>query len=133
MAEGNLELAREVYEAWNRGDSDWVTEHLTADAEMRPLRERANFDEVYVGQDGWKDFWKDWRREWSRVEVRVQRLEDMGNHGVLVLLSVEGVGKEREEEVKMPVSHWLQFRDGLISAITVMAPDAAERRHAQRD
>jgi ketosteroid isomerase-like protein len=133
LAERELTLAREGYEAWNRGDSDWFLEHMTEDAEVRPLRDFDDFDELYRGHKGWKKFWKAWRRQWSRVEVRVERMQDMGEHGVLVLLTLEGVGKESDEEVSIPVSHWLKFREGLIASITVMAPDAAERRYAERD
>ena len=132
MAERELNLAREGYEAWNRGDSDWFLAHMTEDAEVRPLRDFDEFDELYEGHEGWKKFWKTWRRQWSKVEVRVERMQDMGDHGVLVLLTVEGVGKGSDEEVSIPVSHWLKFRDGMLCDITVLAPDAAERRYEMR-
>jgi ketosteroid isomerase-like protein len=106
LTERELTLAREGYEAWNRGDSDWFLEHMTEDAEVRPLRDFDDFDELYQGHKGWKKFWKAWRRQWSRVEVRVERMQDMGDHGVLVLLTLEGVDKESEKEVSIPVSHW---------------------------
>lgn len=133
MAERELTLAREGYDAWNRGDPDWFLEHMTEDAEVRPLRDFDDFDELYQGHEGWKKFWKAWGRQWSRVDLRVERMEDMEDHGVLVLLTLEGVGKESGEEVSVSVSHWLKFRDGMLSAVIVMAPDAADRRYAKRD
>jgi ketosteroid isomerase-like protein len=133
MPEDNLQLAREAYEAWNRGSAKWFKSHMTADAEVRPLRDFGDFDELYEGPDGWREFMQAWRRRWSRFEIRVERMEDMGEHGVLVLLTVEGVEKEGGEEVSTPASQWLKFREGKVAGIVALAPEAAERRHAQRD
>ncbi len=30
-----MELVRQTYEAWNRGDLDWVLDHITPDYEWR--------------------------------------------------------------------------------------------------
>lgn len=133
MSEANLATARQGYEAWNRGDSDWLLEHMTEDVEVEPLRDFGDFDKAYRGHEGWKQFWEGWREAWSTIEISVQRLEDMGDHGVLALLKFEGAGKASGAEVSMTVSHWLQFRDGLVSAVTVLTPEAADRRRAARD
>jgi ketosteroid isomerase-like protein len=128
MSDENLALARDLYEAWNRGDRNWFLKHLTQDAEVRPLRDSAGFDEVYRGHQGWKKFWKVWRHEWSKIEVRVERMEDMGDRGVLVLLAFDGVERASGKEVSIKASHWLTFRDRFLSGVTVMAPETAERR-----
>jgi ketosteroid isomerase-like protein len=133
MTAENVALARQGYDAWNRGDVDWLLAHMTEDVEVQPLRDFGEFDDVYNGHEGWKQFWEGWRDAWSTIEISVQRLEDMGDHGVLALLKFEGVGKGSGAEVSMPVSHWLQFRDGLVSGVTVLTPEAAERRHAERE
>jgi ketosteroid isomerase-like protein len=133
MSEDNVELARQGYEAWNRGDVDWLLEHMTEDVEVEPLRGVGEFEQVYHGHEGWKKFWQGWRDAWSSIEIHVNRLQDMGDHGVLALLRFDGVGKSSGAEVSMTVSHWLQFRDGQVSAVRVLAPEAAERRYAERD
>ena len=132
MSEQNIELAREGYEAWNRGDVDWLLEHMTEDVEVKPLRGVGDFEEVYSGHEGWKKFWDGWREAWSSIEIRVERMQDMADHGVLALLTFEGVGRKSGAAVSMAVSHWLTFRDGQMCGITVMTPDAAERRYAER-
>jgi ketosteroid isomerase-like protein len=132
MSAKNVKLARDAYAAWNNGDADWFLEHLTEDAEIRPLRDLVGFDEIYRGRGGWKKFWKVWRGHWSSIEIRVERMEDMGDHGVLVLLKFEGVERARGAEASIGLSHWLTFSDGLLTGITVMTPQAADRRRASR-
>jgi ketosteroid isomerase-like protein len=34
MSEENVELVRQGYEAWNRGDLEWLLEHVTPDYEF---------------------------------------------------------------------------------------------------
>ena len=132
MSEANLATARDGYEAWNRGDVDWLLEHMTEDVEVEPLRGFGDFEKVYSGHDGWKRFWEGWRDAWSKIEIRVERMQDMGEHGVLVLLTFEGEGKGSGAEVSMTVSHWLTFSDGLLSGIRVLTPEAADRRRVAR-
>ena len=132
MSEQNLELAREGYAAWNRGDADWLMEHMTEDVEVEPLRGVGDFDKVYSGHEGWKRFWEGWREAWSTIEIRVERMEDMGDQGALALLTFEGVGKGSGAEVSMTVSHWLTFREGQVSAVRVLTPESAERRREAR-
>ena len=132
MSEQNLQLAREGYEAWNRGDADWLMEHMTEDVEVEPLRGVGDFDKVYSGHAGWKRFWEGWREAWSTIEIRVEHMEDMGDQGALALLTFEGVGRGSGVEVSMTVSHWLTFREGKVSAVRVLTPEAAERRREAR-
>ena len=56
----------------------------------------------------------------------------MGDRGVLVLLAFEGVERASGAEVSMTVSHWLTFRDRVLSRVTVMAPETADRRRVAR-
>jgi ketosteroid isomerase-like protein len=132
MSAENVALARQGYEAWNRGDADWLLEHMTEDVEVEPLRGVGDFDKVYSGHEGWKRFWEGWREAWSTIEVRVERMEDMGDQGALALLTFEGVGRGSGAEVSMTVSHWLTFREGQVSAVRVLTPEAAERRREAR-
>jgi ketosteroid isomerase-like protein len=132
MSEENLAAARQGYEAWNRGDRNWFLKHMTQDAEVRPISGFAGFDEVYYGPQGWRKFLKLWRREWSKVDIRVERMEDLGDRGVLVLLKFEGAGRTSGAEVSMTVSHWLTFRDELLCGMQVMTPETADRRRVAR-
>jgi len=132
MSEQNLTLARQAYEAWNRGDANWLLEHMTEDVKVEPMHGSSPFDKVYIGHEGWNRFWKRWRKAWSQIEIRVERIEDLGQHGVLVLVKFEGVPRGGGDEVSETVSHWLKFRDGLLSSLTAMTPETADRRREVR-
>lgn len=125
-------LVRQGYEAWNREDLNWFLAHLTEDAEVQPVRGLEGFEPVYRGHDGWRRFWEQWRSSWKRFEIRVQRVEDMEERGVLVLLAVDAESGNGREALSTSVSHWLTFREGLVSGITAMPPETAERRREAR-
>ena len=129
MSERNLNIAHQTYAAWNRGDVEWFVEHLADDAQIQPIRDMPEFDKVYVGPEGWGEFWKMWQTKWSGISV--ERIDEINDHGVLALLTLEGEGGSSYGS--MPVSHWLQFANGKIAGLTAMTPDAAERRRAERD
>ena len=129
MSERNLNIAHQTYAAWNRGDVEWFVEHLADDAQIQPIRDMPEFDKVYVGPEGWGEFWNMWQTKWSGISV--ERIEEINDHGVLALLTLEGEGGSSYGS--MPVSHWLQFANGNIAGQTAMTPDAAERRRVERD
>jgi len=132
MPEHDLKLAQEGYDAWNRGDLEWLLEHLTEEIEVHPMQYVGKFDQVYRGKQGWREFWDLWHEVWAGARVKVHRFEDMGDHGVLALLSFDRAQENGDEE-SVPVSHWITFRDGKFASVTAMAPETAERRrHARR-
>ncbi len=132
MSEHDLQRAQEGYDAWNRGDLDWLLDHITEDIEVQPLKEIKRFDDVYRGRDGWMAFWKKWHEVWAGSKIKVHRFEDMGDHGVLALLSFDRAGENGDDAESTPVSHWLTFRDGKFASVTAMAPETAERRREAR-
>ena len=131
MAEQDLQLAYRSYVAWNRGDVDWLLDHLTEDVEVQPLREIEEFEDVYRGRQAWMRFWEVWQEVWPGVTIKVHRLEDMGDHGVLVLSSFDRDAGDLGQS-SVPHSHWLSFRKGKICSVIAMAPETAERRRKAR-
>ena len=131
MAEQEMKLAQEGYDAWNRGDLDWLLDHLTEDIEVQPHKVVKHFEDVYRGREAWIAFWERWHEVWVGARIKVHRFEDMGDHGVLALLSFDRSGENGGEE-STPVSHWLTFRDGKFASVTAMAPETAERRREAR-
>jgi ketosteroid isomerase-like protein len=132
MSEDDLKLAQEGYDAWNRGDLDWLLERLADDISVRPMRTGEEFDELYTGKEGWARFWERWHEVWPGVRIKVHRFEDLGDHGILALLSFDRDAGELGES-SVPVSHWITFRDGKFASVTAMAPETAERRREARN
>jgi hypothetical protein len=56
MSDENVELVREGYEAWNRGDLDWPLDHITPDYEFRTAQLFPDTEAVYRGREGLRQF-----------------------------------------------------------------------------
>jgi ketosteroid isomerase-like protein len=56
MSQENVELVRQVYEAWNRGDLEWLLNHTTPDFEFRTVRLFPDLEPVYRGHEGFRHF-----------------------------------------------------------------------------
>jgi ketosteroid isomerase-like protein len=56
MSEENVEIVRRVYEAWNRGDLDWLLNHSAPDFEFRTTRLFPNLELAYRGRRDSRDF-----------------------------------------------------------------------------
>ena len=76
MSEENVELAGQFYDAWNRGDLDWIADRVTDDFELRPVVGFLDFEEVYRGRDGWERFARTWLQAWVGATIELERVED---------------------------------------------------------
>jgi ketosteroid isomerase-like protein len=97
MSEENVELVRQGYEAWNRGDLEWLLDPSTADSEFRTARLFPDTDAVYRGQEGFRKFWNTFREPWETFLIEVERLEPIGDDRVLALLWFHGSGRQGVE------------------------------------
>ncbi len=52
MSEENVELVRHAYEAWNRGDLEWLLNHTTPASEFRTAPLFPDAEALYQGQEG---------------------------------------------------------------------------------
>jgi ketosteroid isomerase-like protein len=105
MSEENVELVRQGYEAWNRGDLEWLLDHSTADSEFRTAQLFPDTDAVYRGQQRFREFWNTFREPWETFLIEVERLEPIGDDRVLALLWFHGIGRQGVEvtlEVREP-------------------------------
>jgi ketosteroid isomerase-like protein len=122
-----LELARQAYEAWNRGDFDWVLDHMTDDFELRPGLGFSDLDEVYTGKEGWRRFSRTWSEAWDEITVSVDRIEDLGER-VVVLLTFEGRGRGSGVKVSLRVTQVATVRGNLLARlVSSMGWDEGQR------
>jgi ketosteroid isomerase-like protein len=131
MSAEQVDLVRQAYDSWNRGDLDFALAHMTDDFELHPIA-FPGLDEVYSGKDGYADFWGIWRDAWSSIEITVEEVRDLGNDEVLARVVFNGIGKESGVEVSLDVAQWFVFRGDLACSLTVLTPEDAERRLAER-
>jgi ketosteroid isomerase-like protein len=112
VAREDVQVVRDVFEAWNRGDLSGVLEHISPDWEWHPARLFPGTDAVYHGKEGFTRFWNTFREPWESIRVDVDRVEDLGDR-VLVLFTFHAKGKGSGVDVTTEYANVFTFRDGL--------------------
>jgi ketosteroid isomerase-like protein len=120
MSEENLETVREVYEAWNRGDLEWVLDHITPDSEFQTVPLFPDLERVYRGRDGFTRFWKTFRESWESVLTEVERIEPIGDDQVVVLFQFHGRGRNGVD-VRRPYAQLFTIESRLIRRVVGFA------------
>ena len=109
MSQGDIELLREVYEEWGRGDFD--REIFAPDIASH----NRGFIDMDSGQHGLVDVvavQRDWLSQWERpFTVEAEEFLDAGDL-VVVLIRWRGRGKESGVDVEAEGAHLWQLRDG---------------------
>jgi ketosteroid isomerase-like protein len=116
MSQENVEVARQAYEAWNRGDLEWLLDHMTEDFEFQTGLGFADLDAVYHGKEGWRRFAQTWQEAWEHITVRVERIEDLDD-GIVALLTFDGTGRGSGVEVSVRVGHVATVTEGRMSKL----------------
>jgi ketosteroid isomerase-like protein len=97
MSEENVGLVRQAYEAWNRGDLEWLLNHITPASEFRTARAFPDVEAAYRGQEGFTQFWNAIREPWETFLIEVERLEPVSDDRVLALFWFHGLGRQGVE------------------------------------
>jgi ketosteroid isomerase-like protein len=112
VSEENLRLVREGYEAWNRGDLDWLLEHISPDFEFHTAQLFPDTEAIYQGREGYKRFWETFHVPWENLSIEIERLEQVGENQVLALLRFIGRGREGVE-ASIEYANLLTIEEGL--------------------
>ena len=114
MPSENVQLLREFFDAWNRGDLEWILEHLSPDWEYRTAQLFPGIDPVSRGKEGFTKFWNTLRDPWESISMELEHVEDLGDR-VLTLHTFYGRGKASGVEVTLKYANISTFRAGLVS------------------
>ena len=112
MSQENVELVRQGYEAWNRGDLEWQLDHIAPDHEFQTAQLFPDTEAVYRGRRGWRQFWNTFREPWETLLVEVQRIEPIGEDRVLALYRFHGRGRDGVE-VALEYANLITIENGL--------------------
>jgi len=112
MSSQNVELVRSGFEAWNRGDLQWMLDHLSSDWEWQTARLFPGTDPVYRGKEGFTRFWNSFREPWESIRVELEHVEELGDR-VLALHTFHGTGKDSGVNVTVKMANLYTIQDGL--------------------
>jgi ketosteroid isomerase-like protein len=112
------DLARLIFEAFNRRDVDTGLEHVTEDVEFfAPTAEIANEGEPYLGHSGMRKYYDDVARVWKELEVTPTEIREVDD-AILVVGRVYGRGEGGYIQ-DSPALWVMRFRDGKVCSIRV--------------
>jgi ketosteroid isomerase-like protein len=110
MLEENVEILRETYESWNRGDLDAVIEFFDDDVVVRTVEDWP--ERVVRGKAAVVSFY----RGYAETVGHNTAIEDLIDAGDSVVVRVRGrlSGDQTGIEVDLRFSHVTRFRDGKV-------------------
>src|SRR5262245_52192343 len=114
MSEENVEIARQMYAAWERGDFSSVE---WADPTIE-FRSGSGADEaVHHGTEEIGQAWTEWLSAWDEFRVEAEEFLDLADD-VLVLAKIGGRGKASGTRVEGVLGgNLLSFRNGKVVRI----------------
>jgi len=116
MSQENVEIVRQVFDAFSRGDLEAVLDRFAPEQEFHPSGRFLDLDaqRVYRGREGWIEFWHTFRDPWESLTISVDRIEAVGDR-VLVLGTFHGKGRESGVETTVQAG-WIQtLENGLVA------------------
>jgi ketosteroid isomerase-like protein len=107
MAADRLELVKQGYEAWNRGDRTWVLAHMSPDVEWITPPEDLDRG-TYRGHDGVEEFWAQWRASVGQLGFEIEEVEEVAGR-VVVTARRSGKGEHSGLEISDSVLQVFEF------------------------
>ena len=114
MSERNIEVVRNAFEAFNRGDFDAALELMHPEIEWHTPDAFPDAG-TYRGREGVREFWQTWRETFRGFQLHLEDCSAAGEDYVVATFRVSGEGAESGVGVESPAVFQLgELRDGLI-------------------
>jgi ketosteroid isomerase-like protein len=107
MSEKLVQLVKLGYESWNRGDRQWVLDHMSPDVEWITPPEDPD-PGTYRGYEGVERFWAQWRAAVGQLQFTPEEMIDAGEH-VVVFARRSGRGEHSGLDVSDHVAQVFTF------------------------
>ena len=114
MSRENVEIAREVVVAYNRGGTDAFLEYFDPGVELVAAPEWPE-DRVLRGHCGIRKVMGSWNERFDDFRIEPMRVIDAGGGGVLMLYTVRGRIKGSKGDLVQSVGLRFEFRRGTIT------------------
>ncbi|MFN2616641.1 MAG: nuclear transport factor 2 family protein [Thermoleophilaceae bacterium] len=110
MAGSNVETVRQGYEAWNRGDREWILEHMAPGFQWRTPPDDPD-PGIHLGHEGVEHYWDAWREAFGQLKIEIEELMDAGDK-VAAFVRRLGIGEVSGVEVQERVIQVFTFEGG---------------------
>jgi uncharacterized protein len=114
MSQKNIEVVRNAFEAYNRGDFDAALELMHPDIEWHTPDVFPDAG-TYRGRERVREFWESWPEMFRGFQLHLEDCSAVGEEHVVATFRVSGEGAESGVGVESPAVFQLgELRDGLI-------------------
>ena len=108
MSRENVEIVREAWDAWRRGDSAALFEFYDPDIEWDMSHSNIPDMGVFSGHDGIRAFFREWGAFFAEYWAEAHEFIDAGE-SVIVRVHQGGRGRVSTVDVEMP-AYWQLYR-----------------------
>ena len=130
---GNLELARSLLDAFDRGDLEAARDFIDPDSEVTSDPVGINTG-VYRGYDGYMTWLGQWLEAWDEFTIEVQGMEAFGDRHVVVDVQQRGRGRSSGITVDQHLGQLWDIAEGKVMAFHLYpSPAEAVRAAEQRE
>jgi ketosteroid isomerase-like protein len=115
----NLDLARSIYAAWERGD---FSSAAWAHPQIEFVRADESWRGRWTGRDGMAEGWREFLSAWDDLRVQGDEYRELDNERVLVLTRQSGRGKTSGIDLAQMQSEGatlFHIRDGKVTRLVL--------------
>src|SRR6476469_3401894 len=127
MSQENVELVKRAFDAWNRGDVEWLAANADPDVEIKALT-TALSGEPYRGPDGVRRWLAESYEAFEVIELGLEELREAGSR-VLGFGNLHWRGGDSGIDMNLAVTWVFTFRHGKVLRMEMFA-DRAEALQA---
>jgi uncharacterized protein len=118
MSQENLEVVRNAFDAFTRGDTDGVLQLCHEDISITQPPELPGVSRQQRGHTGVLEAFSIWPEQWDDYYIEILRTADSGDY-VVVTARTGGRGKQSGVEVKMEFAFVFTVRDQKIVELQI--------------
>ena len=103
-------LQSEAFDAYERGDVEWILEHADPEVEIAQPPELPGA-RTYHGRDGMLEALLDWPREWENFRLEPRRVFAIDDESLIVIAIHRGRARQIDIDVEAEIVWLFRWRD----------------------
>jgi ketosteroid isomerase-like protein len=103
-------FARELVDAYRRGDVEWLLEHTDPEVQISQLAELPD-SRSYQGRDGFLEALLDWPRQWEDFRIEPRRVFALDDEHLVIVSIHKGRPSTFDIEVEAEIVFLMRWRE----------------------
>ena|ERR1700730_6955907 len=120
MSQENIEVVRQIFEAFNSEDIELILALTPADFELEVPPALSAEPDIYRGHDGMRRYWESFRDAMDEIRIQPERLYDAGE-SVVVAMHLTAKGRRTAIAVEQRTAATWAVRDGKVIRVRAYA------------